>query len=363
MLTSLAMGALAAALIVPRTRRAFLGDIDHDWLAGELELDEILPDGITVRTKSGLYSRVIHIAGQNYDAKTIPVQENLLKGRNTAFHTLGDHGLALRFFGVKRPRDISYEADWPSPALREIGSAEQDRFRRSFVIDWYLVATGSVAARLTEGLEKFFAAMSDYAPEYVRRSDTGPCPLTGFLNGLVCGDYRTDLPAISTAISGTLPASDFHADRTTGKITTFLPEAHYQKIITVRAWPESVDGRLQHDILSLAGEIEISQTCLPISNVKAIALLSRREKELNAGITRSITVESVERLESSGPYHKFVVDFIQTDMQGATEIERKELRAYLTMTTRGREAAPVDEIENPLGITVLDMVLKEKRKQ
>ena len=84
---------------------------------------------------------------------------------------------------------------------------------------------------------------------------------------------------------------------------------------------------------------------------------------LNAGITRSITVESVERLESSGPYHKFVVDFIQTDMQGATEIERKELRAYLTMTTRGREAAPVDEIENPLGIMVLDMVLKEKRKQ
>ena len=83
---------------------------------------------------------------------------------------------------------------------------------------------------------------------------------------------------------------------------------------------------------------------------------------LNAGITRSITVESVERLESSGPYHKFVVDFIQTDMQGATEIERKELRAYLTMTTRGREAAPVDEIENPLGIMVLDMVLKEKRK-
>ena len=83
---------------------------------------------------------------------------------------------------------------------------------------------------------------------------------------------------------------------------------------------------------------------------------------LDAGITRSITVESVERLETSGPFHKFVVDFIQTDTQGAAEIERKELRAYLTMTTRGREAAPADEIENPLGIIVLDMVLKEKRQ-
>ena len=278
MLTSLAMGALAAAFILPGTRRAFLADIDHDWLAGELELDEILPDGITVKTKSGLFSRVIHIAGLNYDAKTSQMQEHLLKGRNTAFHVLGDHGIGLRFFGIKRPHDISYQADWPSPALHEIGVCEQAQFQGSFAINWYVLATGSVAARLNDGLEKFFAALSDYGPQYLCRADTGPCPLTGFLNGLVSGDYRNDLPAISHSISGSLPASDFHADRTTGIIRTFLPEAHYQKIITVRAWPESVDGRLQHDILSLAGEIEISQICLPISNVTAMALLSRARK-------------------------------------------------------------------------------------
>ena len=134
MLTSLALGALAAAFIIPGTRRAFLADIDHDWLAGELELDHILPDGMTVKTKSGLFSRVIHIAGLNYDAKTSQVQEHLLKGRNTAFHALGDHGIGLRFFGIKRPHDISYQADWPSPALHEIGVCEQAQFQGSFAI-------------------------------------------------------------------------------------------------------------------------------------------------------------------------------------------------------------------------------------
>ncbi len=84
-------------------------------------------------------------------------------------------------------------------------------------------------------------------------------------------------------------------------------------------------------------------------------------KAIKSGITRSITIESVDMIEINSPNYKFAVDFIQTDKRGGNLVERKYARAYLTMTTRPQEVKQNAEIENPLGIIVLDMILKEKR--
>ncbi len=59
----------AGALSVPLARNLFLGEVDVDWLAGELELDEIGPDGHTVNVKSGVVFRVYRLRGVSYDAK------------------------------------------------------------------------------------------------------------------------------------------------------------------------------------------------------------------------------------------------------------------------------------------------------
>jgi hypothetical protein len=83
-------------------------------------------------------------------------------------------------------------------------------------------------------------------------------------------------------------------------------------------------------------------------------------KMISDGITRSITVETVSRIDRNGKVHKFAVDFIQTDHFRKSPPKIKQARAFLTMTTRRQEVHAIDEIENPLGITVLDMVLKEK---
>lgn len=285
MLTTFLFAGTATALIVPATRHFLLGDEERDWLADQTEMEEIEPDNITINTKSGLRTRIIKIEGINYDAKVMDAQIQHLKGRDQVIHQLGEAGMAIRFHAIKRPRDISYEADWPCATLKEIGDAEREHYRRSFHIDWYIQATGTKSTRMEESLDKLLSGLSEYNPRYLEKGKPGEaCEITGFLNGLVSGDFRNDLPALSTSISGSLPASGFHVDKKTGLITTQVPEPHYHKIIAVQLWPEGCDGMAQHEILSLPGEIEICQTCLPINNTKARALLARKHKELSAEI-------------------------------------------------------------------------------
>lgn len=86
------------------------------------------------------------------------------------------------------------------------------------------------------------------------------------------------------------------------------------------------------------------------------------QKALDSGMTRSITVESVDRIGSFKGTYKYAVDIVQTDMRKGNLVEPpKKLRAYLNMTTRQQSSvSEADKYENPLGITVLDLVLKER---
>ncbi|MBF0250764.1 MAG: hypothetical protein HQL35_09080 [Alphaproteobacteria bacterium] len=85
------------------------------------------------------------------------------------------------------------------------------------------------------------------------------------------------------------------------------------------------------------------------------------QNAIDSGLTRSITVESVDRINAFGNTYKYAVDFIQTDVRRGEVVETRRLRAYLNMTTRKQEnVSEADKYENPLGITVLDMALKER---
>ena len=81
---------------------------------------------------------------------------------------------------------------------------------------------------------------------------------------------------------------------------------------------------------------------------------------LDSGLTRSITVESVDRVDAFNGSYKYAVDFVQTDERKGVVVEARKLRAYLSMTTRPQEVRNADKFENPLGITVLDLILKER---
>lgn len=85
------------------------------------------------------------------------------------------------------------------------------------------------------------------------------------------------------------------------------------------------------------------------------------QNAINSGLTRSIVIESVDRLQAFKNTFKFAVDFTQTDERKGEVIETRKVRAYLNMTTRPQEEVPVeDKYENPLGIVVLKLVLKKR---
>ncbi|CTQ63355.1 hypothetical protein [Roseibium album] len=48
----------AASLVSPKSRKYLLGDVEQDWLANELEFDQLLADGQTVSLKDGSFVRV-----------------------------------------------------------------------------------------------------------------------------------------------------------------------------------------------------------------------------------------------------------------------------------------------------------------
>ena len=297
--------AAAAALAVPAARSLMLGNVGQDWLAGELELDRIEPDGQTVRLKSGVFLRVFHLRGTAYDAKVQNQQEQMLKGRAALIHALGERGISIRFFGVKRQRDISFASDWPSRALREIGEAERLQFQSSYYIDWFLVLSVGGMRQLVEGCSKIFAILGDYRPRLLERPDSRfePCPLTGFLNFLVCGDLRTDLLAVSDSVSANLPASDLTIAKD-GRIEARTPVLKLLRVIAIRQWPDIVDGRLFAELMTLRGDIEISHIADPWDRDEALLLYKRKTIEQRTALIGNPALaaecEAVTQLLSEG---------------------------------------------------------------
>jgi len=275
--SALATGALA----VPAARKLMLGKEEHHWLANELEFDCIEPDGSTVRLKDETFFRVFKIRGVSYDAKIMNQQEQMLKGRERLLHALGSANVRLSFFGVKRLNDISFEAEWPSLALSEIGDAERTEFQSSYFIDWFLLISGTSMQVMIDASFKITTMLETYQPRLLRRPDdkTEPCQLTGFINYLICGDLRKDLLAVSENISGNLARSPFATEKVTGLIQTKTPEQHFHQIIAVHGWSDSVSGRLFVEIMALPGDIEISQLCDPISRNTATLMYTRRKKD------------------------------------------------------------------------------------
>jgi type IV secretion system protein VirB4 len=305
----------AAALAVPATRKLMLGDIRQDWLQDELALDAIEPDGLTIRLKDGSFARVWSMRGTSYDAKVEQEQHTLLLGRASLLHELGKKGLALRLFAVKRKRPIAYEARWPSRALGEIGEAEAALFKSSYFVDWYLMAASAAMQPLIDAEQIISAQAGDYAPEAVAKAarDGEACPLTGFLNGLISGDYRRDLPSVSASLSGALPGADLHCDRGSGVITAHVPEKQLHRVIGVIAWPETVSGRLLGDILALPGDIEVAQICEPWDRDKALLIYKRKQQALSGSFfgnpAAAVETEVILSLLSEGNSTLFATEF------------------------------------------------------
>lgn len=83
-------------------------------------------------------------------------------------------------------------------------------------------------------------------------------------------------------------------------------------------------------------------------------------RALGDGLNRSITVVGANKIVRYDDIYQFVVEFIQTDKIGRDKPKKRHLRAYLELEPRQQDVQEVDKFENPLGIRVLNMAVKEE---
>jgi len=300
---ALGLGSAAVAagtLVVPAARRLSFGSVEFDWLGNELELDNIDIDNMTVRTKGNTLLRVYRLGGQAYDTKPEGEQFALHQGRTDFLHACAERGVVIRKFGVKRRKESLLASTWPSQSLQEIGDAEAERYRNSWALRWYMTLQAPALHQLEEADEKVHALLSRYAPHRVTRpvDPQADCPLTGFLNYLVCGDLRDDLRAVSSNISANLQAASPIFDKATGQFLMHLPHPWVHRIIAVHEWPDQTSGYLMHELMTVPGEIEVAQVCVPLSRDKEILLLKRAANNpLATSSARGEALASIQLLQ------------------------------------------------------------------
>ena len=279
--TMLAASTALGLMAVPYVRNKAFGTIRHHWLCDELEFDRLDYDEQTLIMKNGQYVRVLKIAGMAYETKSEDHQDNLLKSRSVLMHTLGDEGVVMRCFAIKRIRDVSYDAVWPSRVLEEIGQAESKVFARTYDLEWFVMIQFKSFAKLEKTSKNLLQSLKkEYGARLLSNGE-----LLAFVNYLISGSLLDGacFEGISRNISALLPASDIVFDKDTGVMTTTTPKERYSRIMSIRAFPESVDGMILATILALHGEIEVMQLIEPQSREQSLfQLTAKRNEQSNA---------------------------------------------------------------------------------
>lgn len=81
---------------------------------------------------------------------------------------------------------------------------------------------------------------------------------------------------------------------------------------------------------------------------------------LESGLVRTIKIETVTTVPGMTADRKVVVDYTQTDTLKGRVVSTKRQQAFLAMETRPQSVRTEDRYTNPLGVTVLELVLKER---
>ena len=277
---AISFGLLAATtalggLVCSRTlRRMAFGDVRTDWLGGELEFDRIAADRQTVHMKNKMMFRIIEVGGISYDTKMETEQENLLTIRSGLMKNLADEGLTVRLFAVKRKKNVSFEAEWPTPVLEHIGKREQELFSSTYALRWFMILETKSLHALQKACGDVISTLRNYQARVLEDR-----AVFSVLNYLISGEMRDpEYFSHSENVSRALPVTDLSFDTSTGTVHTATPEAHQSRVISIRAWPEGVNGQILAEILALKGDVEFHQIVIPESALAVKGKASAEER-------------------------------------------------------------------------------------
>ena len=278
-LTGLGGASLLAGFVsIPALRKLAFGDVKIDWLNGELDFDCLDHDECTVRMKDGGFFRVLKLEGMAYDTKPESEQETLLAGRAMALHDLANKKVTLRLFAIKRQRNMSFEAQWPTPVLDEIGHTERQLFASTYDLDWYMVIQSINLGDLEKSARELLSTFKPYKPSLL--SGTA---VYGFINYLLCGEMlNAECFDRDRKIATALPASDLIFNYETGVLQTSTPRQQYHQIISIRGWPEVVSGLLLAELLAISADLEICHLLRPEQGNRSRTKLASKQKELGS---------------------------------------------------------------------------------
>ena len=106
--------------------------------------------------------KVVRLEGTPYETKPELQQINLRDSRSDWCYQLGQLSVHFKLFSIKRHRSISFESDWTSPVLEELGEREKELFENSYEVRYYLLLEGKDNRRLIDANKKTEALLSSY---------------------------------------------------------------------------------------------------------------------------------------------------------------------------------------------------------
>lgn len=260
-------------LVCSRTlRRVAFGDVQTDWLGGELEFDRIAADRQTVHMKDKTMFRIIEISGIAYDTKMETEQENLLTIRSGLMKNIADQGVTMRLFAVKRKKNVSFSAEWPTEVLEHIGTREQELFSSTYALRWFMVLETKSLHALRKACGDVISTLRDYQARVLEGR-----AVFAVLNYLISGEMRDpESFPYSENVSKALPVTDLEFKD--GTVHTATPEDHQSRVMSIRGWPEGVSGQILAELLALKGDVEFHQIIRPESVLATKSKASAEER-------------------------------------------------------------------------------------
>lgn len=81
---------------------------------------------------------------------------------------------------------------------------------------------------------------------------------------------------------------------------------------------------------------------------------------LERGLNRSVVIESTQKISQRDGVNRYLVVFDQVDMNKSGQRHSQKVHAYFAVASRPQLVRPSEKFENPLGLRVLDLSLKER---
>lgn len=322
-----AMAAVTGALgiaAVPRLKRWVVPEPQETYLSDQLQFDQVLEDGFTLKGKDGSLTQTLQLEGVDLSAKTTDELRALTIKRQAWLDLMAASGLSFKLITTREELSHNLPGTFDHPRLAQLHERWMKQFKTTYVNRHYLVLTQRPSTfnpltrlrrlssnqkspqkspktdnilafdpthrgdnktfnALNEAVAQTLESLSDFHPRALTNSsmldDQSKSPLLTFWASLL-NRALTPISSHSQNISERLTAKSLAFNSTTGRIA-YQEGFHksYEAVISLKTWGEESSSHLLREILSLPARMTILHMAQGYGKIKATATLQHRYKQ------------------------------------------------------------------------------------